>query len=305
MDERTGDESRRQPEQSDGATPSLRERTIAADSVDVLRVQASPEPRWFVASATGRNHRDQHLPNQDRGLVGQLPTGGIVLSVADGAGSRRYSDQGAQAAVESAVHAADSVFAMQPADAYSAWSRLASEYAGRCLQAFDRQVAQRVHTARTSQDGGDPRREYATTLLALVADPPWFVVVSIGDCFLVVNRDPEGPRLLVPPPTDREHGGATHFLTSSGREDHLSIFVLKDPRISGLALCTDGLQEGVLRFGSGLKGPTPFVPGEFEQYFRFVAARESREEELTAKLDGEEFAATSGDDKTMVIAVWR
>lgn len=275
--------------------------------VDVADPSDPPRPGWFVASATGGNHLAQGLPNQDRGLGRELASGALVFSVADGAGSRPRSACGAQFAVEACVRAADEVFgAGLLGNEYHVWLDAARVFARRCLHGYDEEVYHHARVVPVSDRPGVlPDWAYGCTLLSVVAAPPWFAVVSIGDGFLVVNRDSEGPRLLLPPPMDREHSGITHFLSSSDREKHLVVLALRDPQVSGVALCTDGLAEGVLRFAPGAGGPLPYVPPEFGEYFRFVASTEGSQDGLTSKLAGPDFAVTSGDDKTMVIAAWR
>jgi len=149
--------------------------------------------------------------------------------------------------------------------------------------------------------GAPARADFATTLLAAVVAPPWFVWVSVGDGFLVVDRDPGGVHLVVAPPTDREFQGETTFLTSADRLAALRYDVLLDPLARGLALCTDGLMEGLLTLESN--PPLPAAPPEMVAYFDYVRDRTKESAGLERTLASPEFAATSGDDKTIAMVV--
>lgn len=264
--------------------------------------------RITVASVIGPGHVRSGRPNQDRWLVRPIGTHACLYAVADGAGSRSRSGEGAEFAVLAAGKAADSAFGAHPhPDGIDAWRRAMRTFRMLCVQRFDRSVDEAA--ARTHATGGpsvrESRREFATTLLAVVAAPPYFGYLSVGDCFLVVDRHLGEPRLVVSAP-EREHAGATTFLTSDHRDEHLSTGVLLDDRISALALCSDGVAEGLLSARKEGDGKLHYLaPPAFRAYFDTFADDRVDSGELAAKLASAEFAATSGDDKTVVLAVRR
>jgi hypothetical protein len=263
--------------------------------------------RIVPASVAGPHHSKRAIPCQDSFDTAPLVGGGQVFAVADGAGGPRYthSAHGARLAVEAAIEAAEWVFdgrTEQP----QWWATTASpQYAQACLRAFDAKL--RAVTEARSRTVGDAQRvseQYATTLLAAVAFPPFLCFVSVGDGFLVVDREPGGPQLLVPPPMVGDSMNETTFLTSSDRDADLRAGVLVDRALCGIALCTDGMYEGMLTVAKGRDGrPVPLAPPEFRNYFRFFADDRADAGELSRKLGSREFARTSGDDKTMVLAV--
>ncbi|HEX4724705.1 MAG TPA: protein phosphatase 2C domain-containing protein, partial [Pseudonocardiaceae bacterium] len=68
--------------------------------------------RWRIAAASvaGPNHVMSAVSNQDKLRVHRLDNGAMVFAVADGAGSRSRSEEGALCAVDAAVSAARHLF---------------------------------------------------------------------------------------------------------------------------------------------------------------------------------------------------
>jgi serine/threonine protein phosphatase PrpC len=270
-------------------------------------MRAAPQWRVISATAKGPGHASLHRPNQDREITRPVGDDGTwVYAVADGAGSRTRSDHGALLAVEAAATAAETVFSRSGAPAtLSDWQVAVKSFVKECLDAFDRRVSAEVQGLRavSGESADQLHGSFATTLLAVVAAPPYFAYLSVGDCFLVVDRDPGGPHLVVTAP-EREHAGATVFLTSRNRGSDLSYGVIMDARIRGLALCTDGLCEGMLAIQQAADGRIhQLAPPEFRVYFDHFSSPAVDGAELTMKLLSKEFAATSSDDKTIVLAV--
>jgi hypothetical protein len=264
--------------------------------------------RWrlIAATAEGPAHTRLDKPNQDRRLIAPVgPEGTWIFAVADGAGSRARSGDGAQFAVETARTAAEQVFGRGVPRSAVDWPPAVGKFAETCLKMFDAKLDSWVR-AEERTTGGSPdgiRSAFATTLLAVVSAPPFFGYVSVGDCFLVVDRDPGGPHLVVTAP-EREHAGETVFMTSHRRGEHLVHGVLMDARVRGLALCTDGLCEGMLGVRQAANGRLhSLAPPEFSVYFDHFGSPGADAGELTRKLESKEFAETSGDDKTIVLAV--
>jgi len=273
-------------------------------------MRTGAHPGWKVVSATtkGAGHSSLHRPNQDREITRAVGDGTTwVYAVADGAGSRARSDHGALLAVEAAATAADLVFGRGVPNSVDGWRTAAEKFAKESLDVFDRRVDSDVQGLRglMREPAGELRASYATTLLAVVSAPPFFAYVNVGDCFLVVDRDPGGPFLVVTAP-EREHAGETVFLTSRHRGAHVTHGVIMDARIRGVALCTDGLCEGMLANRQTPDGRLhSLAPPEFSAYFDYFSAPGPDDNDLATKIMSREFAETSGDDKTIVMAVRR
>jgi hypothetical protein len=127
------------------------------------------------------------------------------------------------------------------------------------------------------------RESSPPALLAVVARPPRFVYLSVGACFLVVEHRGGGAHLVVPPDSD---AGVRYGLIDDGR-------------ITGVALCSDGLADGML----GTDGSQRLLaPADFSGYLRAFAAPGACPADLRRRFESEAFAATSADDKTIVLA---
>src|SRR5690606_90414 len=117
--------------------------------------------------------------NQDAALYRRLDAG-FLIAVADGAGSRSRSALGAHLAVEAAADAATAVLSEPPASVEHAQA-LARQFRHTCLDMFTSRLQALLSVAPDHQPG-----DYATTLLAVVAHPPFFISFGVGDCFMVV-----------------------------------------------------------------------------------------------------------------------
>ncbi|WP_174188543.1 PP2C family serine/threonine-protein phosphatase [Nocardia barduliensis] len=261
-----------------------------------------------TSTVTGPGHVRSGLPNQDRKLVRSINPRCCLFAVADGAGSYRRSDQGAELAVGAAWDAAEHVFGAGMPNGLGGWSAALRDFQSECLERFDRgvfELTRRVLAEHPDEPETEIRASFATTLLAVVAQPPYFLYVSVGDCFLVVHRDPGGPRLVVTA-SPRENVGATTFLTSGNRNQHIQSHVIVDDRITAMAVCSDGLAEGMLTVAGTPNGDLHYqAPPEFRKYFDYFGRHAAADGELEAYLKSAQFAATSTDDKTVVLAVRR
>lgn len=265
-----------------------------------------PDWRVVAASATGGRHLEAARENQDAWVYRSLNGGRFVVAVADGAGSREYSAIGSRLAVHAASDSARPLLAAGPPEDAVGWSRFASGWAQACTAAYAALVVAASGVFAAARADGEPGTAgFATTLLAVLASPPWFGYLAVGDSFLVARREPGGVHLVVPPPP-APHRAVTSFLTAAGNGAVLRSGVIADARLTGLALCTDGMAEAVLDSDRGPDGEVRYLaPAEFAGYFEVFADPKRSATELTDSLHSPDVAATSGDDKTMVLAVRR
>ncbi|MBM2620936.1 protein phosphatase 2C domain-containing protein [Actinoplanes sp. LDG1-06] len=263
--------------------------------------------RVISASVAGPNHASVGVENQDSMRTGVVGKGLHLLAIADGAGSQPRAAHGSRLSVDAARDAADRVFPVAPRT-LAEWRAASHRFAAACLAHFDDLVDRALTPlrARPTATGANmaARAEFATTLLALVADPPFYAYVCVGDGFLVMERVPGGSHLVLPPPSGRDTASETVFMTSPGRERDLRYGVVVDTAVCGIALCTDGLIDGLLDATRASDGRTHLrAPEDFDAYFAAFRAPGVDGSELSRKLQSREFAASSGDDKTMVLAV--
>ncbi|MEU8620990.1 protein phosphatase 2C domain-containing protein [Streptomyces sp. NPDC048623] len=136
----------------------------------------TPARRWRVhgISAVGYRHLRDRTPCQDAWRYRETP-GGLVLAVADGAGSAERSGEGARAAVDLAVEAFAPVAApWRPGDDPRERRELLTE-------AF-----REVRADFLTWCAGPPG-PFATTLTVVVAAEGWLGQVSIGDGLVLVR----------------------------------------------------------------------------------------------------------------------
>ncbi|MFE9598873.1 Protein phosphatase 2C [Streptomyces sp. 3213] len=256
---------------------------------------ASP---WRIhgLSVEGYRHRRTGTPCQDAcTYVASAQV--TVLAVADGAGSRPHSDQGALHAVELAAEH---------------FRRRAAAASG-CPPGTEVHdlLADAFHdVAKIFLDTyGAAAPDYATTLTVVVLTPGWLGHLSVGDGFVVVRAGTEdGQRqfhLLPQPPAVSEYSNETVFLTSPDAPRRLHTDCVADPRVDGVLLSTDGLAQAALSTpGGGPPQPnTSFVEAVLRSLDTPGPVTDSASENIAALLRSDRLTSLNGDDKTLLRAV--
>ncbi len=244
---------------------------------------------WHLlgASVQGAGHAARALPCQDAHLWQNLPGGGCVLAVADGAGSASRSAEGARQAVMAAVAALTAGLADPWPDGATGWTALLAE----AYQGARDALCQLAAAARV------PLGEFATTLTCAVAADPWLITAQLGDGWIVAQTA-AGELLLAARPQRGEYANEAYFLTMDRALDGLEVGVYRES-LCALAASTDGL----LRLALRLPGAVPHAPF-FRPLFDFAAARqdERAQQELVRFLASAPVSARTDDDKTLVLA---
>ncbi|EMF54625.1 MULTISPECIES: PP2C family serine/threonine-protein phosphatase [Streptomyces] len=245
-------------------------------------------------SVEGYRHRRQGLPCQDA-CAATATTSVAVLAVADGAGSRPRSEEGARLAV-----------------------RLATEHFGRRAEAaLEVPPGEAVHDLLrdslhdVSKDfldrTGADAQDFATTLTVVVLAPGWIGHVTVGDGFVVVRAGTEdGERqfhLLPQAAAASEYSNETVFLTSPDAARWTHTECVADDGVDGVLLSTDGLAQAMLnRAADGAASPnTSFADAVFRSLD--TAAEDDRDPNLAALLRSDRLTALNADDKTLLRAV--
>lgn len=241
---------------------------------------------WHVvgASVQGTAHARLGVPCQDAHAWRIMPDDTLVLAVADGAGSAGRSLEGAQVAVQAALHAlTDGLEAREPLPAEAL-----------LRDAF---LRARESVAALAADSGTPLPQFATTLMAALVTTDGLNVASLGDGALIADAGEE-LRMASAPPQKGEYANETHFLTQDGALDVVQVARFDGP-VRAVAATTDGLMRLALRLPDYL----PHAPF-FQPLFAFAAnGHDGAADELAAFLASERVAARTDDDKTLVIAV--
>lgn len=260
----------------------------------------APPRGWpFVAGASvqGRDHRAVGRENQDAFAFRRCPDqAAVVLAVSDGAGSQPRSALGSRIAVDAAcrVLCGGLPGSDEPAENWQSWLAAAGQ------AVIDEYLA----IASLASGSGTPG-ELAATLVAAVVRPPWAGFLSLGDGFaaMLTAGQPEQCQLVLPPRLDPR---GTDFLSSPWAGDLLRSLVLRDERLSGVVLATDGCAALALDHPAAVGldpggGPLPSA-GFFTELAAAIRAADGDAEPIHQLFAGEH-AARCPDDLTALYAL--
>jgi hypothetical protein len=228
---------------------------------------------WHVvgASVTGASHQRRGVGCQDAHAVARTDFG-TVIAVADGAGSARRADEGAQIAAGAVVHWAQRGIS----DPLTLLTR-----ARTCLRTW----------------AGSPAalRELATTLSVVCLTARTVRVAQVGDGAVVLMGESDFELLRAD--DGAEYLNETVFLTSKGWRSRIRRDSRPINSVRGVAVLSDGLQLLAL----DLAAAAPH-PGFFRPLFDYAAGTEASDAELAAFLSSPRVSARTDDDSTLVIA---
>ncbi|MFC4055377.1 PP2C family serine/threonine-protein phosphatase [Actinomadura syzygii] len=224
--------------------------------------------RVLAASVTGAAHRRLGQDCQDAWASARTPAG-LVLAIADGAGSREHAAKGARTAVAAACATAG------PGN-------------DPLLAAFA--------SARQAVLGLAPDpAPFACTLSVVVVGAAEVAAGQIGDGIVAVEQGGGARSAAV---TARgEYANETVFLTSRDAMDALAVERFPASEVTGVALSTDGLRSVILDDPAAGNLYEPFFTDLWSYARRESAAADGLRAFLSDVPDG------TGDDKTLVVAV--
>jgi hypothetical protein len=232
---------------------------------------------WRVhgASAVGRAHLSIGLGCQDA-HGWRLLADGVIIAIADGAGSRPRSGEGSRAAVSAALEAARQTSDMNE------------------LMAIAREAIEKL-----AYESGEEIGAYATTLsVAYCGDNRLFRAAQVGDGIVVVKRESACERLSsVSPEQKGEFANETTFITSDDWKSAVRLYEEESVELEGVAMSTDGLRYKIL---ADISSSVPYEPF-FEDIFAYCSSTSADDAAIgrfLGSLDDQ-----TGDDKTLVVAV--
>jgi len=190
---------------------------------------------WRFASAVtvGLSHKRTETPCQDRVLC-EYADGVLVAVAADGAGSAKHSDDGADVVVRSVTESLQHISTLHP-DALLDRLRVAIDQA--------RSAVVSLAEARSV-----PIREFACTLLVVVATDNGTACAHLGDGVIAVCDGGEEWSWVFWPQRG-EYANTTRFMTDADAMSHLNIEIIRSP-ITDFAIMTDGLEPLALDYAS-------------------------------------------------------
>lgn len=243
--------------------------------------------RVFGAAVCGPDHEREHTPCQDAWGATAFGEGGAALCLCDGAGSATHSDLGARVVVSAVIAA---LHEAAPGSAEG----LEDALRGAC--ALGRDSVLREAAARELAPGA-----LACTLVAVAALGSAVAVAHVGDGAVIGRRRETGELVVLSAPERGEFANETHFITSPRWAERLRVGLHEG--IDALCALTDGCQGASLVMGAG--GQTPFAPF-CSPLFDFAAEVTDVGEacaEVERLLHGERLRRSSGDDKTLAVAL--
>lgn len=252
----------------------------------------------IARSAIGTSHQKQQMPCQDYGGCKVL-NDMIIGAVADGAGSAKYADIGAELAVKTALAylAEESVYQQQ-----HFWELTSQPLPEEAAKELFANTVKKVVTALQAQAdcGGYSLNNLACTLLIVVATPNWVAAMQIGDGFITVRSQKEDLQLLFQPDKG-EYINETTFVTSANALNGMRVCV-RSGKHEFICAATDGLERVAIRMSDW----TPFVPffQPLEAYLRKISNSEQEDGYLNSFLSSDRLNARTDDDKTLLLCCY-
>lgn len=223
--------------------------------------------RVLAASVTGAAHQRLGQDCQDAWASARTPAG-LVLAVADGAGSRPRAAEGARTAVAAACAAASGD------------------------DPLPRAFASARHAVLSL--AADPA-PFACTLAVVVVGATEVAAGQIGDGIVAVEQGAAARSAAVA--ARGEYANETVFLTSDDAMDRLVVERFPAAEVTGVALSTDGLRSVILDDPATGALYAPFFTDLWSYARLDTAASDGLHTFLSEVPDG------TGDDKTLVVAV--
>ena len=192
---------------------------------------------WKAAqlAVQGEGHCTSGTPCQDKTYVLKAEDA-IVVALADGAGSAKHSEIGAECVTQTVCR-----LLMENFDRY-----FETEYAASVATELLTKLQEEL--SLVASNGGYEFRDMASTLLAVAVKDERFMTMHIGDG---VIGGLKGDRLLVMSlPDNGEFINVTTFVTSPDAISHLRLDKGELEDISAFILMSDGTAEGMYQRGT-------------------------------------------------------
>jgi len=250
--------------------------------------------RYIAASVIGTSHEKVGGACQDANdcQLYLLPSGERVLiaAAADGAGSAPCGGEGAATACSVFVGLANDHL-----DAGQSVDQISLETAQSWITSIQDSLEQQAESVSRE------RRDFACTLLGLVASSSCAACLQIGDGAMILSDSEERVYGHVFWPERGEYANTTHFVTQDDAVGHLQFESVRREIVEA-ALLTDGLQSLALNYREQV-AHEPFFKGLFAP---LRALGEGRSHELSRSLadflSSPRVNEKTDDDKTLVLA---
>jgi len=249
--------------------------------------------RAIVRSSIGTSHKKRQVPCQDYGQY-IIATGDVIVgAVADGAGSARYSDIGAELAVKTALLNIEEWLERQ---------KLTLPLSDEQAETIFSWVLETVVIAlkQEAANSGYALNDLACTLLIFIAAPSWVAAMQVGDGFIVAGSQAHEYRLLFQP-NKGEFINETTFVTASNALEEMQVCVWSGDQ-AFICAATDGLERVAIRMDEWMPFERFFQP--LQEYMWATTSPEQEDEYIRNFLDSERLNARTDDDKTLLLCVY-
>ncbi len=244
-----------------------------------------------LARVKGFTHRKNEKSCQDFGAwtYQKTPFPSLVVALADGAGSAKFSAEGSYLTVQKTLLFFKNLL-KNPLPSSLDTLKNAGE-------ALISEIQTLLKTKATLKK--HPLDDFATTLLVFIATPKGYAFFQIGDGFGVIRHHNHTDYTLLLTPQKGEHINETNFVTSPNALESLA-FCSGERLPAFLALSTDGIENVALKNISFL----PHVPF-FKPLESFITSeKEKPSEKLFTFLSSPRFDQRSSDDRTLFLTAF-
>ncbi|MCL2927980.1 MAG: protein phosphatase 2C domain-containing protein [Trichodesmium sp. MAG_R01] len=248
--------------------------------------------------AKGTWHEKHNIPCQDYANYHCFDK--VILgAVADGAGSAKYADIGAQLAVDKILKFLEQ---FQQKLSKKSWFNNSSFNEEEAKQLFCDGIQKKVIPAleKEAQEKKCDINEFACTLIAFIATPNCITAMQIGDGFLVLRLNNKKDYQLLLKPDKGEFINETKFVTSKNVLSTLNFkFLSETPKF--ICASTDGLEKVAILL-SNLTPHAPFFK-PLEIYLEQTKKPEFNTQYLEQFLNSERLNSRTNDDKTLLLCL--
>ena len=266
-----------------------------------MNTPQSPTSIWHVvgASVAGTSHQQTGKECEDAHDY-RYHSNLLLLAAADGAGSASQAKAGSTTAIEAVLSAAERILLQQREPEHEdEWRSVLTLVLQAGREALVKLATGGSSPAEQRPSETLPLREFATTLLLVIATVHWVAVAQVGDGAIVIQHG-DGRLESLTPPEVREYINETHFLTDDDYLIQTEYTILSRAGLQGIALLTDGLQRVAMKLPENIPHTPFFIP-----LFKFAAKPDAKEAELRKFLEAERINARTDDDKTLLLAVYQ
>lgn len=238
------------------------------------------------ASAIGTGHVKNKRPCQDSHGY-RILKDCIIAAAADGLGSAKRSEKGSELAVRSCLDYLEESLSISQPDTIEELENI-------IRFAF---IESREALESVSEKENNPLRDYATTLLTVIALPDSLITGHVGDGGIVGMKQ-DGSCEMLSAPLKMEYANQVIPITADNLINHIRLSVYDEPYLA-VALFTDGIQSLAMQ----LSDNTPHEPF-FMPFFQGISKPMDTIDtsgKLADFLSSERVCRRTDDDKTLLI----